>query len=95
MRRILITVLAWGLLGVATTTRMPDAEAAGEGSTKKIPDANTSEDPAPDMESPTGKPRLRFKSTTKSGIPKTCGAAGLGEEEVREAEQKRLKKAVE
>jgi len=91
MRRLLITVLACGLLGVAVTARVPGAEATIEGSTKKVPDVNTSQDPAPNAKSPTEKPRLRFRSKTKSGIPKICGAAGMTEAEVREAEQKRLK----
>lgn len=85
MRRLLITALAWGLLFGAVTARVAAAEAAN----KEIANISTGQDRILDAKLAGKKPRLRFKS--KSGVPKTCGASGLGEKEIREAEQKRLK----
>lgn len=85
MRRLLITVWAWGLLLAAVTATMAIAEVTNG----EIANINTSQDLRPDTGQTTKKPRLRF--TSKSGITKTCGGSGVSEGEIREAEKKRLK----
>jgi len=88
MRRLLITVWAWGLLFVAVTATMAITEATNG----EIANLNTGQNPTPDVgpnvDQVTKKPRLRF--TSKSGVTKTCGGTGTSEGEIREAEQKRL-----
>lgn len=90
MQRLLITGLAGGLLFAAATARTAALEPVGEGSAQEIANVNTSQEPIQsDMTLAAKKPRLRFRSI--SGTPKTCGASGLGEKEIQDAEQKRLK----
>ncbi len=92
MQRLLITGLAGGLLFAAATARAATLEPAGEGNAQEIANVNTTsqEHTQGDVTLAAKKPRLRFRSS--SGTTKTCGASGLGEKEIHEAEQKRLKK---
>lgn len=90
MQRLLITGLAGGLLFAAAIARAAALEPVGEGSAQEIANVNTSQEPIQsDMRLAAKKPRLRFRSI--SGTTKTCGASGLGEKEIQDAEQKRLK----